>query len=195
MSGFCHDACRFAAFRRFRLQLEMNGSANCDAPFPMSGNCIPETSPNNLARRYDTARGWFVDALSIAAAALAVFHYNPDGVIATIVVFIGAYAVAHYLGDVIWLTSLTWLLWLTMLIYACTFFYTFSHLPLLTALLLTMFLPGIAQAYVIWDLWPATSHPLPLFCVAWLILLAICIFEPTTFSRLSSFVKARRRRN
>jgi hypothetical protein len=172
----------------------MNGSAG-SGDLPMSGNCIPVTCPGNLEGRYDKARKWFVDALSLAAAAVAVFHYNPDGVIVTIVLFIGAYAVAHYLGDVIWLTGPTCLLLLTLLIYVCTFFYAFNHLPLLTALLLTMFLPGIAQAYVIWDLWPATSHPLPLLCAAWLLLLAICIFEPATLRRLTSFIKVRRSRN
>jgi hypothetical protein len=176
----------------------MNGSAGFGDPFPMSGNCIPETSPDNLTRRYEKARDWIVHALSFAAAGLAVSHYNPDSVILTITLFIGVYAVAHYLGDVIWLTSLTWLLVVTMLIYVCTLFYAFSHFELLPALLITIFLPGLAQAYMIWDLWPATSsllHPLPLFCAAWLSLLAIYIFEPTTFRRLRSLIKARRRRN
>ncbi|WP_441244727.1 hypothetical protein [Tardiphaga sp. 768_D3_N2_1] len=173
----------------------MNGSAGCGDLFSMSGDCIPDPYPNNLAHRYDTARGWFVDALSLAAAAVAVFHYNPTGVIATVMVLIGAYAVGNFLGQVLWRTSLTWLLLVTMLIYVSTFFYASSHLPLLPALLLTLFLPGFAQAYVIWDLWPATGsllHPITLFCVAWLVLLAICIFEPTTFGRLTSFIKARR---
>jgi hypothetical protein len=175
----------------------MNASARCSDPFPMSGDCIPETSSNNLARRYDKAREWIVHALSFAAAGLAVSHYNPDSAIVTVILFIGVYAVAHYLGDVIWLTSLTWLLVVTMLIYVCTFFYASSHFPLLPALLMTMLLPGLAQAYIIWELWPATSsllHPLPLFCAAWLLLLAVYIFEPTTFRRLTSFTKARRSR-
>jgi hypothetical protein len=176
----------------------MNGSAGCGDLFPMSGNCIPNTCSDNLTRRYNKAREWSVHTLSFGAAWLAVSHYNPDSVIATIVVFIGAYAVAHYLGDVIWLTSLTWLLLLTMLIYVCTFFYASGHLTLLTALLLTMLLPGIAQAYVIWNLWPATSslmHPLTLFCAAWLLLLAVYIFEPATFRRLTSLITARRSRS
>lgn len=162
----------------------------------MSDARTPDACPDNLTRRYETAREWIVHTLSFAAAWLAVSHYNPDGVIATIVVFIGAYAAAHFLGGVIWRTSLTWLLLVTMLIYVSTF-YAFSHHPLLTALLLTMFLPGIAQAYVIWDLWPATSsllHPVTLFSMAWLVLLAISIFEPTTFGRLTSFIKRRRSR-
>jgi hypothetical protein len=45
-----------------------------------------------------------------------------------------------------------------------------------TGLVFTFLLPGIAQAYWLWELWPATaalSHPLTLLCAAWLALLAI----------------------
>ena len=47
-----------------------------------------------------------------------------------------------------------------------------------TGLVFTFLLPGIAQAYWLWELWPATatlSHPLALLCAAWLALLAIRI--------------------
>ena len=45
-------------------------------------------------------------------------------------------------------------------------------------LVFTFLLPGIAQAYWLWELWPATatlSHPLALLCAAWLALLGIRI--------------------
>jgi hypothetical protein len=41
-------------------------------------------------------------------------------------------------------------------------------------LVYTFLLPGIAQAYWLWELWPATgipSHPLAVMCAAWLALL------------------------
>ena len=47
-----------------------------------------------------------------------------------------------------------------------------------TGLVFTFLLPGIAQAYWLWELWPATatlSHPLALLCAAWLALLGIRI--------------------
>ena len=47
-----------------------------------------------------------------------------------------------------------------------------------TGLVFTFLLPGIAQAYWLWELWPATgtvSQPLTVLCAAWLALLAIRI--------------------
>jgi hypothetical protein len=47
-----------------------------------------------------------------------------------------------------------------------------------TGLVFTFLLSGIAQAYWLWELWPATatlSHPLTLLCAAWLALLGIRI--------------------
>ena len=49
-------------------------------------------------------------------------------------------------------------------------------------LVYTFLLPGIAQAYRFWQLWPATglpSHPLAVMCAAWLALLAIWIVAKT----------------
>jgi hypothetical protein len=43
-----------------------------------------------------------------------------------------------------------------------------------TGLVFTFLLPGIAQAYWLWELWPAAgalSLPLPVMCAAWLALL------------------------
>lgn len=47
-----------------------------------------------------------------------------------------------------------------------------------TGLVFTFLLPGIAQAYWLWELWPATSalsHPLTAMCAGRLALLAIWI--------------------
>lgn len=51
-----------------------------------------------------------------------------------------------------------------------------------TGLVFTFLLPGIAQAYWMWELWPATgslSHPLALMCAAWLVLLGIGVVART----------------
>jgi len=47
-----------------------------------------------------------------------------------------------------------------------------------TGLVFTFLLPGIAQAYWLWELWPAMgalSHPLTAMCAAWLALLSVWI--------------------
>ncbi len=67
------------------------------------------------------------------------------------------------------------------------------------ALLLTMFVPVIAQAYWIWAVWAATGtlfHPLTLLCAAWLTLLGITIFEWKHIRQLASAtIKLRRYRD
>ena len=57
-----------------------------------------------------------------------------------------------------------------------------------TGLVFTFLLPGIAQAYWLWELWPATatfSHPLALLCAAWLALLGIRIVGADHACRLA----------
>ncbi len=105
-----------------------------------------------------------------------------------LVVFVGAYAIARVLGEIFWRSSLTLLCLLTGLIFISTLVHALGTMQLMPALLLTLLLPGIAQAYLIWELWPATSsllHPLPFLCLAWLITLAIWACEPGTFRRLT----------
>jgi hypothetical protein len=51
-------------------------------------------------------------------------------------------------------------------------------------LVFTFLLPGIAQAYWLWELWPATgtlSHPLTVMCAAWLALLGIRVLAQIIF--------------
>jgi hypothetical protein len=53
-----------------------------------------------------------------------------------------------------------------------------------TGLVFTFLLPGIAQAYWLWELWPAAgalSLPLPVMCAAWLALLGVWIPVRTMF--------------
>ncbi|QUS38190.1 hypothetical protein RPMA_04495 [Tardiphaga alba] len=155
----------------------------------MSENRSPETCSSQSARGYDRVREWVVDGFALLTAAIVTAHYGLNGFLAMLVVFIGAYVVARVLGDVFWRSSLTWLCLLTGLILISTLVHTLSTMPLLSALLLTLLLPGIAQAYLIWALWPATGsllHPLPLLCLAWLIALAIWASEPGTLRRLKS---------
>ncbi len=135
---------------------------------------------SNEPPRHDTVRDWIVDALCMASAALAVVHYAPDSMLATSVVFVGAYAVANFLWRVVWASSGAWLAGLSLLVLVATFCQSVAVLPLLPALLLTLFLPGIAQAGLIVALWPATaalSHPLTVLCLAWLVLLAIWMYQ------------------
>ena len=93
-----------------------------------------------------------------------------------LLVFVGAYTITNQLQAVnskslagICQILLTWLaivIHLTTLMTAPTSF---------TGLVLTFLLPGIAQAYWLLELWPATgalSHPLTAMCSAWLALLA-----------------------
>jgi hypothetical protein len=146
----------------------------------MTENCNPAKHPGE--RRRDKAREWLIDALSLAMAGLAVSHYKPDGMLATIIVFAGAYIVARLLVGLLWAISPVLLAVLSAMIYMYSIAFALSSLP---ATLVALFLPGIAQAYWIWAGWPATgdlSHPLTLSCVVWLILLGITIFEHYPFA-------------
>jgi hypothetical protein len=143
----------------------------------MSETCNPTTPPCALARRHNKAREWMIDALALATAVIAVMHYNLDGMVATLVIFVGAYIVAMVVWGFLWSISGVLFCALSGLIYLLTFGMGLDHLP---GILVTLFLPVIAQAYLIWAMWPATGdlfHPLTLFCLAWLALLGIRMFE------------------
>jgi len=166
----------------------MNGFAPSGDPFPMSENRSIEASADKCVRRDDLAREWAVDCFALITAAVVTTHHGMNGFLAILVVFIGAYVVARALGDIFWRSSLTWLWLLTGMILISTLVHALGTMQLLPALLLTLFLPGIAQGYLIWALWPATSnllHPLPFLCLAWLITLAIWACERGTFRRLT----------
>jgi len=108
---------------------------------------------------------------------LAVFHYKPEGAVAEIIVFVGAYVLTKLLSELLWSTLPIWLIVLSALIYMYTL--NIALQGSIPGVVLTMFLPAIAQAYWIWALWAATGtlfHPLTILCVAWLILLGIWIF-------------------
>src|SRR5258705_6801056 len=129
-------------------------------------------------RRPNKTRAWMIDALSMAAALLAVFHYKPEGMVATVIVFAGAYCVANALHHLLWPLLPVLLGGLSVLIYLCTI--SVASRAGVPAMVLAMFLPVIAQAYWIWALWAATGtlfHLLPVLCAAWLILLGILCAE------------------
>ena len=133
----------------------------------------------NDPERHARVRARSIDELAFATGIVAVVHYNPDGVL-MLIVFVGAYGLATLLWQVAWAASGAVLTWLSVLLFIATFSLAFVALPLLPALLMSLFLPGIAQAWLIWTLWPATAtlwHPLTLFSVTWLIVLAIWLFE------------------
>jgi hypothetical protein len=152
----------------------------------MTENCNSEKQPGGLERRHYKTREFLIDALSMATAVLAVSHYKPESMLATIIVFVGAYVVAKVLVEYLWSISGSLFCLLSAAIYVSTLVMALNSLP---AMLLSVFLPGIAQAYWIWAMWPATGtlfHPLTLSCVAWLTLLGITIFEQNLFCRLAS---------
>lgn len=150
----------------------------------MTQSATPAIRPADPARSYNL-REWLIDFLAIGAGGLAIFQYRPDGFLAGLIVFVGAYTLAHSLQRLNWqsiraisqalLVLLTPVLHLTMLMMA----------PVGTSvqsLVATLLLPGIAQAYWLWELWPATgypSHPLAVMCAAWLAVLAIWIIAIT----------------
>jgi hypothetical protein len=151
----------------------------------MTENSNPEKSPGDLERRHDKLREWLIDALAMAVGALAVFHYKPEGMVATIIVFVGAYTITSVLQGLNWI----------LLAAICEILLAGLGVPIhlgtlamapasFTGLVFTCLLPGIAQAYWMWALWPATGtlvHPLTLMCAAWLALLGIRIFAKTVF--------------
>lgn len=136
----------------------------------------PEKRPAD-AERPASLRAWLIDALALAAGGLAVFHYRPDGFIAGLIMFVGAYTVTHSLRSLNWklLGDISGILlaWLAVVIHLGTLMMAPASF---TGLVFTFLLPGIAQAYWLWELWPATAaltHPLALMCAAWLTLLGI----------------------
>ena len=153
----------------------------------MTQSATPADRPADPEHSY-SLRAWLIDFLAIGVGGLAVYHYRPDGFLAGLIVFVGAYTLAHSLQGLNWqstrvfsqalLILLTPLLHLGMLMMA----------PVGTSvqgLVATFLLPGTAQAYWLWKLWPATgvlSHPLAVMCAAWLALFAIWIAAVTMTS-------------
>jgi hypothetical protein len=140
-------------------------------------------SPNRENRPADPERGdglraWLIDALALGMGALAVSHYKPEGFLA-LIVFVGAYTLTHSLPSLNWAflgsISGSLLALLAVVIHLGTLMMAPASF---TGLVFTFLLPGIAQAYWLWELWPATgalSHPLTAMCTAWLALFGIWI--------------------
>jgi hypothetical protein len=148
----------------------------------MNESCPPETCPTDAERRHDKVREGIIDVLSLATAFAVVWRYSPDGILATIVVAAGASFAGHIAWRLLWVMSAPLLAMLTMVIYLSTIMQATSFT--LTGVVLAMFVPGIAQIYVIRALWAATGtllHPLTLMCTAWLVLLGITIYEQHPF--------------
>jgi hypothetical protein len=144
----------------------------------MTENSKPEKRPGDIERR-DKLREWLIDALALGMGALAVFYYKPDGFIAGLIVFVGAYTLTHSLQGLNWklLAGICEVL-LILLAPAIHLGTVAMAKASFTGLVFTFLLPGIAQAYWLWELRPATSnlsHPLAMMCAAWLTLLGIRI--------------------
>jgi hypothetical protein len=149
----------------------------------MTENPNPENRPAD-PERGNSLRAWLIDALALGMGALAVFHFRPDGFAAGLIVFVGAYALTHSLQGLNWklLAGICELLlvWLAPAIHLGTLMMVPTGTSAM-GLVFTFLLPGIAQAYWLWELWPATaalSHPLTLLCAAWLALLGIRVLVP-----------------
>ena len=145
----------------------------------MTANATPEEQPADLDR-HSGLREWMIDALAQAMGGLAVFYYKPDGFIGGLITFVGAYTLTHSLQGLNWqslrVISEFLLVLLTLLIHLGTL--VMVPATSIQGLVFTFLLPGIAQAYWLWELWPTTgalSHPLTAMCAAWLALLAVWI--------------------
>jgi hypothetical protein len=153
----------------------------------MTENSNPEKRPAD-PERGNSLRAWLIDALALGMGALAVFHYQPEGFVAGLIVFVGAYTLTHSLRGLNWvlLAGICELLlvWFAPVIHLGTLMMVPTGTSA-TGLVFTFLLPGIAQAYWLWELWPATaalSHPLTLLCATWLALLAIRILAQIIFT-------------
>ena len=152
----------------------------------MTENPNPEKRPAD-PERGNSLRAWLIDALALGVGVLAVFYYQPDGVIAGLIVFVGAYTLTHSLQGMDWklLAGICELLliWLTPAIHLGTLMMVPAGTSAM-GLVFTFLLPGIAQAYWLWELWPATgavSHPLTVMCATWLTLLGIRVLAQIIF--------------
>ena len=65
-----------------------------ESPTPANRPADPE--------RGNSLRAWLIDALALGMGALAVFHYQPDGFAAGLIVFVGAYTLTHSLNGLNW---------------------------------------------------------------------------------------------
>ena len=151
----------------------------------MTENSTPESRPADPERRYGL-REWLIDALALGVGGFAIFYFKPDGVVTTIIIFVGAYTLTHSLQGLNWKLLVgiceILLVWLAPVIHLGTLMMVPTGTSAM-GLVFTFLLPGIAQAYWLWELWPATatlSHPLALLCAAWLALLGIRILAQIT---------------
>jgi hypothetical protein len=153
-------------------------------PIPvMSNSPTPATRPAD-PERSPSLREWLFDALALGVAGFAVYHYRPDDALAGLVIFVGAYTLTHSLQGLNWQSlraiSEFLLILLTPIIHLITLM--MAPAASVQGLVYTFLLPGIAEAYWLWQLWPAAglpSHPLAMMCAAWLALLAIWIVAKT----------------
>ena len=113
-----------------------------------------------------TPRERLIDVLALAMGGLAVFYYKPDGFIAGLIVFVGAYTITNQLHAVN-LKSLAGicqvlLAWLAIVIHLTTLMTAPTSFA---GLVFTFLLPGM-----------------PAMCAGWLALLAIWIVAKTLVS-------------
>ena len=157
----------------------MNAATDRSDQSAMTGNSKPANHLSDPERRRETTFAWLIDALALAAGLLAVFHYKPDGILAGIIIFVGAYTLAHSLQHLNWAFLGTISGFLLAPLAAVIHPYTLVSAPAgFTGLVFTFLLPGIAQVYWIWAKWATTGtlpHPLTLMCAAWLALLGLAV--------------------
>jgi hypothetical protein len=141
-------------------------------------------TPANRPERSYSPREWLIDALAFGMAGFAVYHYRPDNFLAGLIIFVGAFTLTHSLQGLNWQSLRAISECLLILLTPAIHLITLAMAPAASVqgLVCTFLLPGIAQAYWLWELWQATgapSHPLAMMCAAWLALLAIWIVAKT----------------
>jgi hypothetical protein len=153
----------------------------------MTETSTAQNPRGDVESRRNKMRDRLIDAVSFAAALLVVFNYRPEGLCNQAIVGGGAYLVARLLYPLFLLLMPLTLGLLAALIYMSTIsLASHSGVPAMVA---STLLPVVAQVYWICSEWAATGtlfHPLPLFCVAWLILLGIWIAAQITMRRTSA---------
>ena len=114
----------------------------------MTENPNPEKRPAD-PEHGNSLRAWLIDALALGLGGLAVFHYQPEGFVAGLLVFVGAYTLTHSLHGLNWvlLAGICEVLlgWLAPVIHLGTLMMVPTGTSV-TGLVFTFLLPGIAQA-------------------------------------------------
>jgi hypothetical protein len=111
----------------------------------MTENSYPKKQPAD-SERGNSLCAWLIEALALGMGALAVFQYQPEGFVAALIVFVGAYTLTHSLQGLNWLLLAgvceLLLVWLATAIHLGTLMMVAVGTSA-TGLVFTFLLPGI----------------------------------------------------